>query len=230
MKHPEQRPPPKQTNTQKQEAIALIAAFVTDAMSLKRKEWILNSGASHHMCYDRELFDNYVINSSSKKPIETAGSMMRAKEMGSIRLTFVRSNGVQQEVMLEQVYHLANLNVNLLSANRIRKRGYYIDRLTQTTRNKTSREELCAYVTTNSHMIILTAEPTLQAYTANTKSDNPLPMELWHRRLGHLGLENLIRTANNTIGMTIPVGAQRKDPPLLQMGGLHFKPPRTIKC
>jgi hypothetical protein len=69
-KHPEQRPSYVKANdaARKQETIALIAAFVTSGPS-KRLDWILDSGASHHMCHDRALFESYVPNESSERPI-----------------------------------------------------------------------------------------------------------------------------------------------------------------
>jgi hypothetical protein len=106
-KHPEQRPSyMKADNTaRKQEAIALIAAFVTNGPS-KSQEWILDSGATHHMCHSRKLFESYVPNESSERPIETAGGMVRAEGFGTARLNLITSAGMQKEVILNDVYYL----------------------------------------------------------------------------------------------------------------------------
>jgi hypothetical protein len=214
-KHPDQRL--SNDNIKKQEVIALIAAFVTNSPS-KRQDWILDLGATYHMCHNRKLFENYVPNESSERPIETAGGMARAEGFGTVRLTFITSAGMEREVRLEQVYHLPELSVNLLSANQIGQKGFYIDGLTHTLRNRLNGEELCAFVETSSHMRILTAEAPVQAFAASTRKQEPQPIELWHRRLGHLGPENVLRIAAMTTGVTIPVSSVKKKPLILEGG------------
>lgn len=189
--------------------IALIAAFVTISPS-KRQDWILDSVATHHMCHNRKLFENYVPNESSERPIETARGMAQAEGFGTVRLTFITSTGTEREVRLEQVYHLPELLVNLLSANRIRQKGFYIDGLTHTLQNRLNGEELCAFVETSSHIRILTAEVPVQAFAASTRKQEPQPIKLWHRRLGHLGPKNVLRTAATTTGVAILASSAKK--------------------
>lgn len=210
-KHPDLKPPYIKAieTAQKPEAIALIAAFVTNGFS-KRPDWILDTGASHHMCNDRTLFENYIQNSSSEMPIDTAAGPTRAEGIGAVRLKLITSAGIEKEVRLEQVYHLPELSVNLLSANRIGQKGFYIDGLTHTIRKRTNGDELCAFVETSSHMRILTKETQVQAFAASTQKPKPMLVQLWHRRLGHLGMDNVIRTANATTGITFE---DVKDPP-----------------
>jgi hypothetical protein len=184
------------------DAIALIAAFVTNGLS-KRPDWILDTGASHHMCNDRTLFEDYIPNSSSEMPIDTAAGPTRADGISAVRLKLITSTGMEKEVRLEQVYHLPELSVNLLSANRIGQKGFYIDGITHTIRKRPTGEELCAFVETSSFMRILTAEARDQAFAASTQKPKPEAVQLWHRRLGHLGTDNVIRTANSTTGIAL---------------------------
>ena len=125
------------------------------------------------MCHDRKLFENYVLNKSSERPIETAGGMVRAEGVGTVRLNFITLAGMQKEVILEQVYHLLELSVNLLSSNRIGQKGYYIDGLAQTLRNRLNGEELCASVETSTCIQIQTAELAVQAFAASTRKKEP---------------------------------------------------------
>lgn len=109
---------------------------------------------------------------------------------------------MEKEVRLEQVYHLPELSVNLLLANRIGQKGFYIDGLTHTIRKRSNRDELCAFVETSSHMRILTKETQAQAFAASTQKPKTVLVQLWYRRLGHLSMDNIIRTANATTGIT----------------------------
>jgi hypothetical protein len=52
-------------------------------------------------------------------------------------------------------------------------------------------------------MRILTAEALDHAFATSTQKPKPEPVQLWHRRLGHLGTDNVIRTANATTGIAL---------------------------
>jgi hypothetical protein len=64
------------------------------------------------MCNDRTLFENYIPNSSSEMPIDTAAGPTRAEVIGAVRLKLITSTGMEKEVRLEQVYHLPELSVS----------------------------------------------------------------------------------------------------------------------
>jgi hypothetical protein len=125
------------------------------------------------MCNDQTLFEDYIPNSSSETPIDTAVGLTRADGISAVRLKLITSIGMEKEVRLEQVYHLLELLVNLLLANRIGQKGFYIDGLTHTIRKRLTGEELCAFMETNLFMRILTAEARDQAFTASTQKPKP---------------------------------------------------------
>jgi hypothetical protein len=52
-------------------------------------------------------------------------------------------------------------------------------------------------------MRILTAKARVQAFATSTRKLKPEPVQLWHRRLSHLGTDNVIRTANATTGIAL---------------------------
>jgi len=60
--------------------------------SLKLTDWILDTRASHHMCNDRTLFDEYKENTNPANTITTAGSNTRAKGYGTVTITAIQSN------------------------------------------------------------------------------------------------------------------------------------------
>jgi hypothetical protein len=81
----------------KPDAIALVAAFVTNSFS-KRPNWILDTRASHHMCNDQTLFEDYIPNSSLEMPIDTAAGPTRADGIGAVRLKLITSIGMEKVV------------------------------------------------------------------------------------------------------------------------------------
>jgi len=98
--------------------------------SLKSTDWILDTGASHHMCNDRTLFDEYKVNTNPESTITTASSNTRAEGYGTVTITAVQTDNSTIVLKLENVFHMPSLTVNLLSGPTIMEKGLYIDGLT----------------------------------------------------------------------------------------------------
>jgi hypothetical protein len=128
------------------------------------------------MCNDRTLFEDYILNSSLEMPIDIVAGPTRADGISAVRLKLITSTGMEKEVRLEQVYHLLELLVNLLLANQIRQKGFYINGLTYTIRKRLTGEELYAFMETSSFMRILTAEARDQAFTTSTQKPKLEPV------------------------------------------------------
>jgi transposase InsO family protein len=164
---------------------------------LNRSDWILDTGASHHMCNDRTMFDEYKINTNPANTIATAGSDTRAEGYGSVTLTAIQSDNSTVTITLKDVFHMPSLEVNLLSGPTIKRKGVYIDGKTETLRYSRNDQEICRFQSLHSAMRICTVL-TSQAMITATQS-----IDVWHRRLGHIGLENVKKTARITKGITI---------------------------
>jgi transposase InsO family protein len=173
---------------------------------LNRSDWILDTGASHHMCNDRTMFDEYKTNTNPANTIATAGSDTRAEGYGSVTLTAIQSDNSTVTITLKDVFHMPSLEVNLLSGPTIKRKGVYIDGKTETLRYSRNDQEICRFQSLHSAMRICTVL-TSQAMIAAAQS-----IDVWHRRLGHIGLENVRKTALITKGIQIrPKPLQQKE-------------------
>ena len=156
---------------------------------LKHSNWILNTRASHHMCNDRTMFNEYKTNTNPANTIVTAGSYTRAEGYGSITLTAIQSNNLTVTVTLTDVFYMLSLEVNLLSRPTVKRKGIYINGKTETLRYSHNDHEICKFQSLHSAMRICTVL-TSQAMTTAAQ-----PIDVWHRRLGHISLENVRKTA-----------------------------------
>jgi len=197
-KHPELL---KSKDLDKTNPIALTACYSVTPIDMRKGEWILDTGASHHMCNDRNLFEDYIINPSKELSITTAGSNTRAEGKGSVILDVIKRDKGITRVRLENVLHMPNLAVNLISGPQLTQKGVYIDGRTRTIRFESNRSEICSFQALDTHMKILTSPISRTANALLAELNDP--MNLWHHRLAHLGPENIKKTAKITTGINL---------------------------
>ena len=171
--------------------------------SLKSTDWILNTGASHHMCNDRTLFDEYKENTNPENTITTAGSNTRAEGYGTVTITALQTDNSTIVLKLENVFHMPNLTVNLLSGPTIMEKGLYIDGLTQTIRYEYDKSEICKVQPLRKAIRICTVIPGQTDQPSHALTAAAQSIEVWHRRLGHISFENVRKTAQITKGIEI---------------------------
>lgn len=230
--HPEKRPtgwvPFKDRNKDKdtikpKPALTMMAiglAAVNDG--LDQSDWLLDTGASHHICNNRRLFVTYEENASEEETIMTVGSKTRFTGQGTVHISVIKSDHQEIVVELKDVLYIPEIKINLLSGPKIYSHGIIIDGSTNTLRRKSDKSEVCTYKVFEGHMRIDTL-PT--PHSKNTESDDFNPsksnvlladsIDTWHRRLGHLSVDNIKKTAQITAGVeissTLPMALPRKE-------------------
>ena len=106
---------------------------------------------------------------------------------------------------LRETYHLPSLPVNLFSGTFIRRSNAYIYRKTNTIRLYNPNEEIATIDIINENLFVRQPQQLCMPTTAISRVYPSLSelIKLWHRRLGHLGFENVKKTATMTMGMEI---------------------------
>jgi hypothetical protein len=81
--------------------------------------WVLDSGASKHMCCDEQAFSR--INKSDTTPIQVGnGELLRTKGKGTVVLT------CPGELRLQDVLLVPGLSANLVSVHELFRQGYEV--------------------------------------------------------------------------------------------------------
>ena len=177
------------------------SAMSTDnTQDAQSNDWLYDTGANRHMSHDRNLFVTYK-EERSQDPIKTAGGTVYAIGKGTIQLTLLKRNGSEVNMTLLNVYHLPSLTYNLFSGTMIRKRGIYFCGKTNTLRLRSDDIELAAIKEQGDKLLLMVKEVSINVVLTNTVKR--ISLETWHCRLGHLGYDNVKKTAKITIGMDI---------------------------
>ena len=81
-------------------------------------EWVLDSGATSHMCSNRKAFESLKRLPKEKKVYLGDGSEVGAYGVGTVRLN--------SETVLEEVLYVPDFTVNLCSVSALLKEGYKV--------------------------------------------------------------------------------------------------------
>ena len=174
---------------------------LTSSASYGAEEWLLDSGATEHMTGNRALLNDFA--PMSKKVHGYSSSTMEATGIGSAT---VYTKEEPEGILLRNVLYVPGAPGNLLSTSKVDAGGGKI-------------------VQQHGSMRIMHGERTLAVAKrgedglyrlSNSKSgatalfSKPVETaELWHRRFGHLGYDNLAKLAASGMvtGMNVPANA-----------------------
>ena len=173
---------------------ALVVGYALAATS--KKLWIVDSGATCHMCNDKTLFSELTI---LRKPQEVSlgdGHVLEAIAEGTVSLQMLLPERRKQRCSLKKVLWIPNLSHNLLSVSRASEAGKTV----------TFDDSGCE-ITNTDGKCIATASKIGDLYFLNlSKNQQSLNMiteknkeRLWHRRYGHLSEQGLQKLAKKRL-------------------------------
>ena len=159
-----------------------------------KSEWIIDSGATQHMTFERNNLEDYiefkqpsVVNLGDNRSIFAYGK-------GTYHIKAV-VNGKLQKIALRDVLYLPELDKNLLSVRAMVKLGAVVsfeNDLCKITRNS---KLLAVGVIRGKLYVLKIMEDQVNIASEELESD----LFLWHCRLGHLGMDNVIKLANGNM-------------------------------
>ena len=175
----------------KGENVSLFAAHISsiDDGNLVNNSWIVDSGATCHMCNDKHLFTEY----SNAEHVNVAlgnGYTLKGVGYGKVVLNMLLPDGKMQKCTLSDVLYVPKLSFNLLSVCRVTKLGKMFQFDGNNCKIVDANENLIAVAEKKDNLYYLKC--TLYDHKVNAVYKDGKPDEnVWHRRYGHLGVENL---------------------------------------
>ena len=159
-------------------------SFMVKHYSTFPREWVLDTGATGHMCCSREDFESLVKLPKDKKVYLGDRSEVPAYGVGTVELN--------TNLVLKGVLYVPNFTVNLCSVSTLDRDG-----LTVTFGNMR-----CAISRDGEDVICGTGNAGL--YTLNNNDETALvtaTATLWHRRLGHLNMASVKKLESMAEGL-----------------------------
>src|SRR5579859_7696003 len=204
IKHPELKPEKgrKDERTERPK-------YALMATSPKRQSgphiWFTDSGASDHFSPHKDLFTTLC---KLEEPIciETAEGTATGTGIGTITITVHSENNIETDLQLNDVIYAPSMSSNLFSLAAAYDRGYET-RMTPGygVRVFHGEEVVATTIRAAGGLFRLRTPNDSYAMTAQVTNPPELPIDIWHRRMGHLGEDNVRKLAKMVDGMGIKV-------------------------
>ncbi|CAF1077662.1 unnamed protein product, partial [Brachionus calyciflorus] len=150
--------------------------------------WLLDSGATNHLCCVKSMFKDLKPHNSKVKVGD--GRDLEVIGIGNIEAKITSRNELKS-LTLTNVLFVPELSVNLISIGKLSNKGYKIlfekDKCNIMLNNQAIIEAKCWSQNKNLYELKLIFQETERALTNIKPSD----FKLWHYRLGHLSFENM---------------------------------------
>ena len=170
-------------NQDNQPNFSLIASATAFSAKTAAPTWILDSGASTHMCNDASMVIGM---QPADTEIQLGANTCRSKGIGNVNLIADTSHG-QRHITLTGVLYVPDLVVNLLSMTLLMERGAFYN-----SRDNTLTDGHGTTVAEFSYMDRLPCMKLAQLDQSNNKaltskelSTSTANVDLWHQRFGH---------------------------------------------
>ena len=188
---------------------ALMATSMSATVPKRQSDphvWFTDSGASDHFSPHRDLFETF---HKLEEPIyiETAEGTAMGTGQRTITITVLGKDDIETELQLNDVIYAPSMSSNLFSLMAAYDRGYET-RITPAYGLRIFHEDV---LITNSVRVAgglfrLKTPTDAFAYAAQvTEWTRELDINIWHRRMGHLGEDNVRKLAKMVDGMGIKV-------------------------
>ena len=192
-------------------AHALLSGSELSALATTHtRDWILDSGASVHMTGHKDWLEDMKPLSTPVQVTVASGATLPATEEGSTRLL----NHKGEVVRITGIVHVPNLAFNLLSVHDLVARGAHVEFgsrngstsscvfkngvevLLATPKYKawvveTSHARMPDILGRMAHALPAQIEPQPNGCPPFRRSSTKAPLNVWHRRLAHLGYDSL---------------------------------------
>ncbi|KAK3010974.1 hypothetical protein RJ639_010854 [Escallonia herrerae] len=198
------------------EALANTSATFSAPVNYE-KEWIIDSGCSHHVTGNDSLFSELHQHSGDKVIITADNSVHPVEKEGNVCIASERLK--EDDIVLSNVYHVPGLRKNLVSVSQITNSGKYVlfgpEDVKILDNVKNIGADVLVVGEKRDSLFVMSA---VEAYVEKTSRNDGA--SIWHARLGHVGYQMLQQISSKKLVDGIPV---IKDPPKDLMG-----PTRTL--
>ena len=196
-----------QNDTQQEDHRQLFTASVLSsfAESNASEQWLMDTGATHHMTPNRQWFRNYDAFTTPIKIEMGDKGIIFAQGKGDIDVN-LKVHGEAKTGTFTDVLYVPDLHKNLFSVSKATSQGLtlHLHEHGDTLSNRNNKPAMTATRQANLYLINGRTDPPLIAQQANIATDTN-NFRLWHERLGHIGMENLNRMISNHSVEGLPV-------------------------
>lgn len=166
--------------------VCAMGAFRADGQDQypQRHHWLVDSGATSHMTWQKELLMDFQELSPPEKVGLGDGHSVHAVGIGKVRMEMDLDNRSTQPAVLHKVLYVPQLALNLFSVKAATKRGKKVDFGKRQCIIRGAKQQVCGKGTSRGNLYYLDAKPSVEFASVAVKK--PEKIDLWHQRMGHV--------------------------------------------
>lgn len=177
--------------------------FLTKEEAKKSDDWLIDSGATSHMTYNKSFFSKFSP-SNMKVQVAKKDIIMDVLGTGSGIIKFLDKNGTQVKIELENVLYIPVLEHNLISVSKLTNAGCKI--LFNKRECQIQLEEKATILGTRCGDLYKIIKNEVANLTVNTEGKhNKNCQHVWHRKFGHRDPESIIGLESKLLATGIKV-------------------------
>ena len=165
--------------------------------TVRQNSWIVDSGATCHMCNDSKHFVELRDLKQSQEVTLGDGHAVKANKCGTVMLQMKLPDNEVKKCKLYDVLYVPALTYNLLSISRATQSGKTTEFVNSCCRITDAENRLIAVAARIGSLYYLDCESVDQSNIA--ENNNFATENLWHRRYGHLGAHGLEKLAHHKL-------------------------------
>ncbi|KAL1582041.1 hypothetical protein WHR41_09299 [Cladosporium halotolerans] len=171
-------------------------AFCAMAIGQARKDnWYIDTGCTDHICNSRRVFTAY---EPTCKRLQTASGFIETEGIGQVELDTLLPDGRRGKIVLKSVLHVPGIFANFISGCRMSMGNATFDMKTYLIRQK---GVTLGHAPPEGGLFMLRVPETRTVIAATAL--RPTSLEVWHKRLGHLGYDSVKRLAALSEGLEL---------------------------
>jgi len=170
-----------------------LSAYLTGNPSHSRFGWILDSGATNHICTERMAFTTFTPANESIKGIVKDGPELTVLGTGTVLAHVSVKGRPDRTIKLLNVSYCPNARDNLMSESRMDRKGMEIVKRNGcvTIKNSDGETMIEGQLRGNLYEVNSTIAPPSSMYNAAFSARSAPNLDLWHARFGHISLKSL---------------------------------------
>ena len=179
------------------DGIGLLASAQALAASNHINSWIVDSGATCHICCNKMMFSEMKIMDRSQTITLGDGRSIESTSQGTVKLKLKQPDGTYKRATLYDVLYVPELSYNLLSVTKATELGKTVrfDEFTCEIINED--QEVVGSATKCGSLYYLNCQMMSPHQIINTAREQSV--KVWHHRYGHLNVRSLKKLANEQL-------------------------------
>ena len=166
------------------------AMLIGQALTAKsEREWLVDSGATSHMCNNRNLFKQVRDLDSAETITLGDGRNLEVKSVGTVELEMLLPDGPSRSCSLQKVLYVPELAYNLVSVSRATEARKHVTFSKNGCEFSNEHGQITAFATKQGSLyhLELCRKSQESVYAVQKESKE----RLWHRRFRHLNEQSL---------------------------------------